>query len=111
MNIKNAMHLLKTVRPILFIWYNYFSKNIIHEGNGKIVPYKNATLDIAKDARIYIGNGDIEIGTNQFKHSHRGASIRMCGNAIWKAQNGCQLFFDVILDIKKELFWKQGILL
>ena len=60
---------LKKVNIIQFIYLNYFCQMIIRTDNSKIIPYKNAVIEINRNAKIYLGGGDIEIGCELLKKS------------------------------------------
>lgn len=91
-----------------YIKYNYFSKNIIREKNVRLIPYKNAILDLSKDSRIYIKGKNLEIGINKLKGSRAETHVRMNGNAKWYANNGCGLFYNTVLEIKDNAVFESG---
>lgn len=70
--IKEYLRFLRRIRIIKYFYLNYFCKEIIRVDNSKIIPYKNAVINIEIGARIYIANGDVEIGCNLLKGSRGG---------------------------------------
>lgn len=91
-----------------YVKYNYFSKNIVREKNVRLIPYKNAVIDLSKDSRIYIKGRNLEIGINQLKGAKTETHIRMNGNAKWYVNNGCGLFYNTVLEVKDHAVLESG---
>ena len=99
----------KKISKIKWFYYNYLCKNIIRKGAGKIIPYKNAVLDLDKSARIIIyGNKNVEIGVNKLKGSRAETHVRMNDKAKWNVYNGAHLFYDSVLEIKENAEFSSG---
>ncbi|HBJ1647390.1 MULTISPECIES: hypothetical protein [Clostridium] len=92
----------KQIDVLKFIYYNYFSKNIIRDKNSYLIPYKNTVLDLHDSARIYIHGKNIEIGINKLRKSKSETHIRMRENAVWNSNNGCGLFYNTVLEIHEK---------
>lgn len=60
---------LMKLNVIEFIWLNYFSSNVIHEGKGKIYPGKNSIFDIADTASLIVRDGDFYVNYNKNRKS------------------------------------------
>ena len=80
---------------------NYFCKEIIRVDNSKIIPYKNAVINIEIGAQIYIANGDVEIGCNLLKGSREETRIRLRENAVWGSNGGCKVSYGSTIEILK----------
>lgn len=91
-----------------YIYWNYISKCIIREGNVKIIPHKNAIIQIDKTARIFLEGRNLCVGINKLKHSKAETHIRIEKNAIWRCNNGCELFYNTVLEIKPDAEFKSG---
>lgn len=87
---------------IKYFYLNYFCKNIIRQGTGKIMPYKNTLIDLAKTSKIYIKDGNLEIGVNKLKGSRAETYIRLREGAVWKAQEHCEISYGSTIEILKE---------
>ena len=90
-----------------FVYYNFMSPNVVR-GGGWILPYKNAILNLEKEARIYLDGGKLRIGINKLKGSHAETHVRMNGSAIWRCHNGCDLFYNTVLEIKDGAIFDTG---
>ena len=99
--IKEYLRFLRRIRIIKYFYLNYFCKEIIRVDNSKIIPYKNAVIDIETGARIYIVNGDIEIGCNLLKGSREETRIRLRENAVWGSNGGCMISYGSTIEILK----------
>ena len=89
---------LKKVNIIQFIYLNYFCQMIIRTDNSKIIPYKNAVIEINRNAKIYLGGGDIEIGCELLKKSKTETYVRLRDNAIWSSSGGCKIAYGSTLE-------------
>lgn len=97
--IKNTVEFLKKIDLIQYIKLNFCTQQIIRQGQGKIVPYKNSIIDFDKTAKIYIQDDDIEIGTDQLKRSKTETYIRLHKNAIWDAKKGCRISYGSTIEV------------
>lgn len=92
-----------------YIYYNYFCKNIVRKGAAKLVPYKNAILDLHRTSRIYLrGDTDMIIGANKLRGSKCETYVRLDPNAVWKCNHGGALFYNTTLEIKKNALLETG---
>ena len=84
---------------IKYIWLNYFCKNVIRHGKGKILPYKYAVIDVNKKAQIHIYDADISIGVNKLRGSKAETYIRLRTGAVWNAEGGCEISYGSTIEI------------
>ena len=94
--IKEYLRFLRRIRIIKYFYLNYFCKEIIRVDNSKIIPYKNAVINIEIGARIYI-----EIGCNLLKGSREETRIRLRENAVWGSNGGCKVSYGSTIEILK----------
>lgn len=99
---------LKKVSIFQFFYLNYFCKSIIRIDNSKIIPYKNTVIDLSRSAKIYLGNGDIEIGCNLFKKSKTETRVRLRETSIWSSFGGCQISYGSTLEILSHAVFDSG---
>ena len=99
---------LKKVNITEFFYLNYFCKRVIRTDSSKIIPYKNAVLDIDRNARIYVGGGDIEVGCDQVKGSKAETRVRLREDAVWSAKNGCKVAYGSTIEVLKEAIFDTG---
>lgn len=92
-----------------YIYLNYFCKNIVRKGNAKIIPYKNAIIDLQPTAKINLyGDLDFEVGINKLKGSKAETYIRMDRDSVWNVHHGGALFFNTTLEIKENAVFDSG---
>ncbi len=91
-----------------YIYYNYFCKHIIRNGNAKILPHRNAVINFDKGSKIIIDAGKLEIGFNQLRGSRNETHLRLNENAVWKCHNGAKLFYDTVLEVKPNAVFESG---
>lgn len=97
------------IATIQYLYFNYFCKNIVRKGNAKIIPYKNAIIDLHPTARINLyGDLDFEVGINKLRGSKAETYIRMDRDAVWNAYHGGTLFFNATLEIKENAVFNSG---
>ena len=104
---KRARETLRGVSMGKFIYFNFLSPNVVR-GDGWLLPYRNAVLDLDKEARIYLDGGKLRIGINKLRGSHAETHVRMNGSAVWKCHNGCDLFYNTVLEIKDGAVFDTG---
>lgn len=96
---RKALSFIKEICIWKYTYLNYFSSNVIRKGTGKIIPYKNVVIDLGKKSKIYVGDENLEIGTNKLKRSRAETYIRLHKKAVWKAEGGCNLAYGVTLEV------------
>lgn len=99
---------MKKVRKLQFIYLNYFCKRIVRKDRSKIIPYKNAVVEIQKGARICMIGGDIEIGCNKIRGSKAETRLRIYQNAVWNAQNGCKISYGTTVEVLPKACLESG---
>ena len=97
--IVKYIHFLKSIDIFQFFYLNYFCKSVIRIDESKIIPYKNAVIDIASSSKIYLGEGDIEIGCDLLRRSKSETKVRMREQAIWISTGGCKISYGSTLEI------------
>lgn len=106
--LKEKIVFAKQIQVLKYIYFNYFCKKIVRKGSGKIIPYKNAIIDLEENSKIYIGNRDIEIGVNKLKGSEAETYLRLRSGALWMAEGGAQISFGSTIEILQKASVKSG---
>ncbi len=92
-----------------YVYYNYFCRNVVRKTDAKIMPHKNAILDLQGNSRIILsGSKNLNIGINKLKGSKAETHIRLNDGAIWNCNNGADLFYNTVLEIKPEAMFNSG---
>lgn len=99
---------IKNINLPLYFKLNFFSKNIIREDKHYIRPYKNAVINIDKEAKIYIKGKHIDVGINKLKGSKAETYLRMSKGAVWYSNNGCSMYYNADLEIKENAIFTSG---
>ena len=99
MSLFRYISFLKKVNIFDFFYLNYFCKSIIRTDHYKVIPYKNAVIEIPKTAKIYVESGDIEIGCDVLRKSHEETRIRLGENAIWTSKGGCKISYGSTIEV------------
>lgn len=108
---KIIKYLIKGMSLNKYIYYNYFCRNIVREGYGEIIPFRNSIINISKTAKIIIkGNGDLRLGYNKCKGSKAECYITLEDNAKWIVRNGGLFSYNTTFQIKKNAFIDMGFL-
>ena len=97
--IKQKIFFYKEINIRLYLKLNYFCENIIRVDHSRIIPYKGTIVDIAPTAKIYLSNGNIELGCNKLKGSKAETYIRLRENAIWSSCKGCKISYGSTIEI------------
>jgi len=89
----------KSIRLFRYIYLNYFSKNVERRGQGKIIPYKNAIIDLEPNSKIILYDKELEIGSNKLRYSKAETYIRLRKNAIWEVKNGASISYGATIEV------------
>lgn len=101
--------LLSDIDVKKYIYYNYFCKNIIRKSSARVIPHKNAILDLQGDSKIILsGTRDLNIGINKLKGSKAETHVRLNNGAIWNCNNGADLFYSTVLELKPSAVFNTG---
>lgn len=92
-----------------YIYYNYFCKNVERKGSGKIVPYKNAVIQLHPTSKLVLyGDTDFEIGINKLRKSKAETYVRLERDSLCELRHGGALFFGTMLDLKENSHFSSG---
>ena len=100
--IQKIIRRLAFYRKIRFFKYlhlNYFCKGVIRMDQSRVIPYKNAVLELRPGAKIYLGGGDVEIGCDQLVGSKTETRVRLREGAVWSNEGGCRLSYGTTLEV------------
>ncbi|MBR2669799.1 MAG: acyltransferase [Solobacterium sp.] len=84
-----------------YIYLNYLSKNVVHEGKGKVVPFRGAHVELGENSKLIIHDDSIEIGLNKVKGSKTETLIRLRKGAIWNVKGYCGLSYGDTLEVNE----------
>ena len=90
---------LMKIQIFQFIFLNYFSKKIVRHGQGKVILFKNAVLDLEKNCKIVLYDNNLEIGTNKLKHSKAETYIRLRRDALWEVKGGANISYGSTIEV------------
>lgn len=90
---------LRQVNKIQFFYLNYFCKNVVRRDKSKIIPYKYAIIELGKDSKVELSNGDIEIGCDRVKRSKAETRICMKEGAVWESEGGCKISYGCTIEV------------
>ena len=102
MGLKSKIILLQKISLPKFIWYNFFSKKVERQGKGFLMPYKHASLDIEKGAKIILHDGYFRVNYYLPKHSKAEAYVRMSKGARLEILGDTSLCYKATIEIKKD---------
>ena len=86
----------------MYVYLNYFCKNITRKGSGKILPSKHVVINFGKGSKLILrGCKDLELGFNQLIGSKSETHIRLNDRAVWNCNNGGWLFYNTVLEVKE----------
>lgn len=95
------MRFLKQIDRLQFFYLNWFCKQIVRTGKGKIIPYKNTIINISDTAKMFVGDEDLEFGCNKLKKSKAETLIRLADYSVWSASGGCKISYGSTIEILK----------
>jgi len=102
------MNKFKEIDIFQYVKLNFFSKNVIHKGNGKIIPFTGAHVDLGEGSRLILHDGNIEIGVNKIKGSKAETLIRLRRNAEWNVKSYCSMSYGTTIEINENAILESG---
>jgi acetyltransferase-like isoleucine patch superfamily enzyme len=100
--------LFKQINVVRFLYLNFICKSVVRLDNSKIIPYKNAVLDLSRDSIIYLSGGDIEVGCDLMNKSKTETRIRMREGAIWCSVGGCKISYGSTIEVLSDAVLECG---
>ena len=97
--IRNRISFYRSIRLFQYLYLNYFCTSVTRSDHSRIIPYKNAVLDLSKSARIVVKKGDIELGCDLLKGSKAETRVRLREGAVWNSLGGCKISYGCTLEI------------
>lgn len=97
--IIQRIQLYRSLNLFQYLYLNHFCKNIIRTDRSHVFPYKNAVLDMAPTAKIYLGGGDIELGCDLMRGSQTETRVRLRDGAIWSSEGGCKIYYGATVEL------------
>ena len=82
-----------------YIHLNYISGNVIHEGKGKIIPFRGAHVELGENSRLILHDDSLEIGLNKVKGSRTETLVRLRKNSSWDVKGYCGLSYGTTIEI------------
>lgn len=82
-----------------YIYYNYFCKKVIRKGKGKLIPYKNSIINLEKNSKLIIYDGNLEIGTGKLKGSKTETFLRLRENSKWSCMAYVELSYGTTIEL------------
>lgn len=95
----NKHEILKKIDIIKFLYLNYFCKNIIREGNGKIIPYKRSVFSFEENSKIVLHDASVEVNNESLSDSKAEALVRLRKNAVWNVNGPCTLNYGCTIEL------------
>ena len=91
--------LIKKVDLFQYIFLNYFCKNVIRKGKGKIIPYKHSVFSFEPGSKIILRDDSLETNDEQLPGSKTETLIRLRKNAVWEINGPCMLNYGCTIEI------------
>ena len=95
---------------IQYIRLNNLSGNVIHEGKGKIIPFRGAHVELEEGSELILHDASLEIGLNKVRGSRTETLIRIRKNASWDVKGYCGLSYGTTLEINENAELESGYL-
>ncbi len=75
-------------------------------GKGRIIPFKNAVIDLEENSKIIIYDESIEIGTEALNNSKAETYVRLRKNALWEACESCSINYGCTVEVLEKAVLK-----
>ena len=99
----------KNVSMVKYLYYNYFCKNVIRNGNAKIIPYKNSIIAFEKNSKLILeGFKDFNIGINKLPGSKAETYLRLAKDAKMTLHHGADLYYGTTVELMENSEFESG---
>ena len=102
MGLQSKIILLQKVSLPKFIWYNFFSKKVVRQGKGFLIPFRYSVLDIARGAKIILHDGNFVINYYAPRHSKSEAYVRLDKNSVLEIDERTTVYFSATIELKPD---------
>ncbi len=102
------MSKLKDIDILQYIRLNYISKNVIHKGKGKIIPFRGAHVDLEGNSRLIIHDDSLELGLNKVRASKTETLVRLRNNSAWDVKGYCGLSYGTTVEVNDDAKLESG---
>lgn len=91
--------MIREIDIFKYIYYNYFCTKVIRKGKGKLIPYKNSIINLEKNSKLIIYDGNLEVGTGKLKGSKTETFLRLRENSKWICMAYVQLSYGSTIEL------------
>lgn len=91
-----------------YVKLNFISKNVIHQGKGKIIPFRGARVDLEKNSKLILHDESLEIGLNKVKGSKEETLIRLRENSYWDVKGYCGISYGTTIEVNDNAKLESG---
>lgn len=99
---------IRTVDVFMYIYFNFFCKNIIREPCTHIIPYKGTILELHKTSKLILKGKDLQIGINKIGKSKAETYVRLMQDAVWHCNNGASLCYGITIELHENAKFDSG---
>lgn len=107
-SIKRRYEFIKKIRIFHFFYLNYFCKNVVRKDGSKLIPYKNAVIELHRTSQIVLCRGDIELGCDLVRGSKAETRLRLKQGAKWNSDGGCKISYQSTLELLNDAELRSG---
>lgn len=101
MRVVSKLKKLTKISISKFLFYNFFSRNIIRKGKGYLIPYKHCVIDLAPGSQIIIHDGNFIVNYYAPYGSKAEAYVKLLEGAVLEILHGATLCYKATIEIHK----------
>lgn len=90
---------IKNLDMFQYFYYNFFSNKIVRKGQGRIIPYKHAVLDLGDEAQIILHDGDFHVNYHKPKGSKAEAYVKLMKGAVLEVYQETFLNYKSTIEV------------
>lgn len=90
---------LLKISLLKFVYYNFLSKKVNRCGKGYLIPYRGAVIEIGRDSKINIHDGNLHVGYNKPRKSRAEAYLLLRENACLDIKDSAFLCYGATIEL------------
>lgn len=101
MGIGHKIRKLGKVNGFAFIYLNFMCRRVERRGKGYLIPYRHAVIELDKNSKIVLHEGNFEVNYYCPKNAKAEAYIRLSEGAVLEVLDSVRLCYHATIELKE----------
>lgn len=101
MRVGSKIRKIIKINVFAFFYFNFICKKVERRGKGYIIPYRHAVIELNKNSKIILHEGNLEVNYYCPEGSKAEAYIRLSEGAVLEILDSVCLCYHATIELKK----------